>query len=206
MRVLVPFDARDPKRRLAPALDANERRALARAMLTDVIDALDAHDPAVISNAPVEIEVPVTIDERPLTTAVNAELAAETPAAVVMADLPLITSDAVGRLFEPDADVVTAPGLGGGTNALVVRHPSFRVDYHGASIRDHRQAARALDASLATVDSFRLAVDADEPADLAEAVLHGEGAAASWLHDHGGRVVTTDGRVQFEWTKPDTDA
>jgi 2-phospho-L-lactate guanylyltransferase len=204
MRVLVPFDASDPKRRLAPVFDADERRAFARAMLADVLDALDAHDPVVVSNEPVDVAAPVTVDERPLTEAVNAELAAETPAAVVMADLPLVTADAVARLFEPGDDVVVAPGLGGGTNALVVRHPSFRTDYHGASVRDHRRAARDLGASLATVDSFRLAVDADEPADLVEALLHGEGAAASWLRDRGARLDTADGRAGFRLEKPGT--
>jgi len=197
MRVLVPFGADDPKRRLAPVFDADERREFAEAMLADVLAALDAHEPVVVSNAPVDVEAAVSVDERPLTEAVNAELAAGTPAAVVMADLPLVTPAAVARLFESDADVVVAPGLGGGTNALVVRHPSFRTDYHGASVRDHRRAARDLDASLTTVDSFRLAVDADEPADLVEILLHGEGLTASWLRERGARVETTDGRARF---------
>lgn len=204
MRVLVPFGARDPKRRLAPVLDAAERRDFAAAMLADVLAALAAHDPVVVADAPVEVDAPVVTDERPLSEAVNAELAAETPTAVVMADLPLLTRGVVERLFAPDADVVLAPGLGGGTNALVTRHPDFRTDYHGASVRDHRRAASDLDASLATVDSFRLAVDADEPSDLAEVLLHGDGAAAAWLRERGGRVETTDGRVRFIRTEPDT--
>lgn len=205
MRVLVPFDANEPKRRLTPAFDAVERREFAKAMLADVLAALDAHEPVVVSNAPVDVDAPVVVDERPLTEAVNAELAASTPAAVVMADLPLVTSNAIDRLFEPDADVVIAPGLGGGTNALVIRHPSFRTDYHGASVRDHRRAARDLDASTATVDSFRLAVDADEPADLVEVLLHGTGGAASWLRDRGGQLETTNGRARFRLEEPDTD-
>lgn len=205
MRVLVPFDANDPKRRLGSVFDDDERHEFADAMLADVLDALDTHDPVVVSNAPVDVEPPVTVDERPLTEAVNAELAAETPTAVVMADLPLVTADAVARLFEPDADVVVAPGLGGGTNALVVRDPSFRTDYHGASVRDHRRAARELGASLATVDSFRLAVDADEPSDLVEVLLHGSGKTAAWLRARGGRLETTDGRAEFQLAKPGRD-
>jgi 2-phospho-L-lactate guanylyltransferase len=92
--------------------------------------------------------------------------------------------------------VVLAPGLGGGTNALVARDPAFEVDYHGASVRDHRRIARKAGLSTATVDSFRLAVDIDEPADLAEVLLHGDGAATAWLRNRG-RVETTDGRVRF---------
>ena len=197
MRTLVPFGARDPKTRLGPVLDAAERRAFAEAMLEDVLAALSDRDPVVLANAPVDVDAPVILDERPLTEAVNAELADESPTAVVTADLPLLDAEAVTKLFAPDTDLVVAPGLGGGTNALVVRDPAFRVDYHGVSVRDHRRRARASDASLATVDSFRVAMDIDEPSDLVEVLLHADGAAADWLRAHGGRLTTTDGRVQF---------
>lgn len=197
MRTLVPFGARDPKTRLSSVFDDNERRAFAEAMLEDVLTALCDYDPVVLANAPVDVDVSVTVDERPLTDAVNAALDGETPTAVVMADLPLVNRTTIEALFDPTADVVIAPGLGGGTNALVVRDPAFQVDYHGASVRDHRRAVRASDASLATIDSFRFAADIDEPADLVELLLHGDGVAARWLRDHGGRVVTTDGRARF---------
>ena len=202
MRTLVPFGARDPKTRLAAVLDADERRTFAEAMLEDVLGVLANHDPVVLANAPVDVDAPVTVDERPLTEAVNAELAAGSPTAVVMADLPLLDSDAVAELFAPNADLVVAPGLGGGTNALVVRDPEFRVDYHGVSVRDHRQSARASDVSLATVDSFRLAMDIDEPNDLVEVLLHADGAAADWLRAHGGQATTADGRVRFNREGP----
>jgi len=106
----------------------------------------------------------------------------------------LLTADAVDRLFDPDADVVLAPGLGGGTNAFVCRHPDFRVDYHGASIRDHRRLADGVGASVAEVDSRLLATDIDEPTDLAEVLLHSNGAAADWLRDAGFEMVFDDGR------------
>jgi len=198
MRVLVPFDARDPNTRLAPVLAESERQAFAEAMLADVLETLDVagHDARVLATAPVECAAPVTVDERPLTPAVNAALAdAEFPLAVVMADLALLTPAALARLVEPDTDVVIAPGIGGGTNALVVRHPGFRVDYHGVSYRDHRERARECGASLATVDSFRLAADVDEPSEFVELLLHGEGRARDWLVDAGFEVVASDGRT-----------
>jgi 2-phospho-L-lactate guanylyltransferase len=244
MRVVVPFDAVESKTRLAAVLDAEERRAFAEAMLRDVLDALETldapaiGDPTVLATAEVDVDAPVTVDDRPLTAAVNTVLAdaddgadahaddgadahaddgadadvdgvgvedggagsegragATESTAVVMADLALATPDALARLFEPDADVVLAPGLGGGTNAFVARHPSFRVDYHGASIRDHREAARDLDATVATVDSFRLAADVDVPADLAEVLLHGDGRSAAWLRDAGFELAVDGGRV-----------
>jgi len=206
MRVIVPFAPERPKTRLSPVLSDDERTAFARAMFEDVLDALRALDaeatfsvdPVVLSTAPVECEVPVTVDERSLTDAVNATLPAEPgddPVAVVMADLALATPAALAQLFAPDADVVLAPGRGGGTNALVARDPSFRVDYHGASFRDHREIARESGVDLAVVDSFRLSTDVDEPEDLVEVLLHGEGRAADWLADAGFELATTDGRV-----------
>lgn len=204
MRVVVPFGAAAPKTRLAPVLDDDERRDFAAAMLRDVLDALGDRDVTVLAEAPLDavgwsavaVDAPVQVDDRALSTAVNAVLGAHDGAvAVVMADLPLATPAALDRLFATDGDVVVAPGLGGGTNALVVRHPDFRVDYHGASVRDHREAARALDADLAEVDSFRLATDVDEPGDLAEVLLHAEGEAADWLRDAGAEIAVRGGRV-----------
>jgi 2-phospho-L-lactate guanylyltransferase len=209
MRVVVPFAVETPKTRLADTLDAAERAAFARAMCRDVLDAVRAAGgrPEVLASAPLDADdgldatVPVTVDERPLTAAVNGVLAewaasgADEPLAVVMADLALATPAALERLFAAEGEVVLVPGRGGGTNAFVTRHPDFRVDYHDASVRDHRRAAREVDASLAEVDSFRLSTDVDEPADLVEVLLHGDGAARDWLEDAGFTVATDGGRV-----------
>ncbi|CQR48572.1 MULTISPECIES: 2-phospho-L-lactate guanylyltransferase [Haloferax] len=200
MRVVVPFGGREPKTRLAPFFDADERRDFAVSMLRDVLDAVRAAggDPAVVADAPVSVEAPVAVDDRPLTEVVGDELDGfdGDPVAVVMADLALATPAALARLFETDADVVAAPGLGGGTNALVVRHPEFSVDYHGASILDHRRIARDAGCSFAEVDSMRLAVDVDEPSDLVEVLVHGEGRAREWLVDAGVRLERGTGRVE----------
>lgn len=195
MDVLVPFAAERPKTRLESVLDGEERVAFARAMLVDVLAAVDGtgRSPTVLATAPVDVDHPVTVDDRPLTPAVNQRLGDAT--AVLMADLALATPAAVDRLFAPDAGVVLAPGLGGGTNALVTRHPEFRVDYHGASYRDHRRNADRVGATVATVDSFRLAVDVDERTDLTEVLLHGDGSARDWLVDAGFELAQTDGRV-----------
>ena len=195
MDVLVPFAADEPKTRLAPALGPDERAEFARAMLLDVCDALEAtgREPTVLATAAVEVPYPVTVDERPLTEAVGAHV--DSPAAVVMADLAIATPAALERLFEATGDVVLAPGLGGGTNAAVVRHDGFIFDYHGASVQDHHRRAEAVDADLTMVDSFRLAVDIDEASDLVEVLLHGEGRAREWLVDAGFELEATDGRV-----------
>ncbi|WP_254840486.1 2-phospho-L-lactate guanylyltransferase [Natronomonas marina] len=202
MEVLVPFAADEPKTRLGDALEPDERAAFARAMLLDVCEAVAEADgePTVLSTAPVETSWPTVVDDRPLTDAVNAHL--DPPTAVVMADLALATPAALTRLFETDGDVVVAPGLGGGTNAAVVRHDGFAFDYHGVSIRDHRRRARDAGADLATVDSFRLAVDVDETRDLVELLLHGGGRSRAWLTEAGFEVETTDGRVTARRTGP----
>jgi 2-phospho-L-lactate guanylyltransferase len=198
MRVVVPFAAETPKTRLSSVLDDDERGAFARTMLEDVLGTLreTGADPEVLATAPLDVDAPVTVDGRPLTDAVNAVLAdTGEPVAVVMADLALATPQVIDRLLDAGGDVTIAPGRGGGTNALVVRHGAFRVDYHGVSYRDHLQAAEAVGAAVRTVDSHRLATDVDEPADLAELLIHGGGAARSWLEDRGFELAVEGGRV-----------
>ncbi|QZP38775.1 2-phospho-L-lactate guanylyltransferase [Halobaculum magnesiiphilum] len=198
---LVPFSPDRPKTRLSDTLSPAERRDFADAMVTDVLAALEVAGfaPRVLTTEPTGRDVPETVDDRPLTEAVNAALDAhdpgpESPLAIVMADLALATPRALARL-RGSADVVIAPGRGGGTNALLVRHPEFRVDYHGASVLDHLRAARDLGASVREVDSRRLATDIDEREDLAEVLLAGDGAARDWLVEAGFRLATGDGRV-----------
>ncbi|WP_049912733.1 2-phospho-L-lactate guanylyltransferase [Natrialba hulunbeirensis] len=234
MHVVVPFAADTPKTRLSGVLAPTERTTLARAMLADVLSAVVAtgHVPTVLSTSPLTVEslfssddqhasvspaleslreIPVTVDDRPLTAAVNAYLeAAEEPVAIVMADLALATPAALSTVFDAGAadGVAIAPGRGGGTNALVVRHPDFRVDYHGASYVDHREHATEIGAPLESVDSFRLGTDIDEPADLVEVLIHGredgnQSRTATRLRELGFELETTDGRVTVVRTESD---
>lgn len=201
MRVIVPFDASTPKTRLTPVFSAAERRGFADAMLSDVLAAIDrtGHDAHVIATAEVDAAVSTTVDTRPLSTALNDALStAERPVAIVMADLPLVTSRTVSRLFDAEGELVLAPGLGGGTNALVIRAPAFHVDYHGASCRKHREIADRLALSVTECDSRRLATDIDEPTDLCEVLLHSDGHAARWLRDRGFSIVDSSGRVSVD--------
>ncbi|RDI72253.1 NTP transferase domain-containing protein [Halopelagius longus] len=243
MRVVVPYTDRDPKSRLAGRLGESERRAFSRAMLRDVLDAVEGagHDPVVLATEPVAVsDAPVVVDDRALTPAVNgvlarlggsdaseddggdgseggesdngdgsegelergddepvafADVARDGEVAVAMADLALATPEAVRRLADAEGDVVIAPGRGGGTNALVVRHPGFRVDYHGASYRDHRRIAGEAGASVGVLDSMRLSTDVDEPSDLAEVLLHGGGESKRWLREAGFELDVSGGRV-----------
>jgi 2-phospho-L-lactate guanylyltransferase len=206
MRVVVPFGARDPATRLAPLLSRTEREAFAERMLADVLRAVRTAggDPELLVDTPeaepvaseAGVDAPVTVDKRPLTVAVNTVITtAAGPIAIVMSDLALATPGGIARLLNADGDVVIAPGRGGGTNALVVDHPEFRVDYHGASYLDHLRAARGVGATVREIDSMRLATDIDEPGDLAELLLHGDGAAADWLREAGFELDVDEGRV-----------
>ena len=211
MEVLVPFASEEPKTRLAGVLEPDERTAFARAMLVDVLDAVRSagHLPRVLATAAVDVDAPVTVDDRPLSEAVNAQFAASFdvddaptdrltagPVAVVMADLALATPAAIDRLCGTEGDVVLAPGRGGGTNAIVTRHPDFRVDYHGTSYLDHQAIAAEIGATISVVDSVRLATDVDERADLVEVLVHGDGRSRTFLEDAGFTLETTGGRVR----------
>ena len=171
-------------------------------MLHDVLEAVRTAggDPHVLATAElpasVEPEAPVIVDDRPLSVAVGANVEGDT--AVVMSDLAIATPAALRRAFDaPDpGEVAAAPGLGGGTNVLVVRHPEFEPDYHGTSFEDHRDAAAEVGAAFRPVDSFHLAVDVDGPGDLPEVILHNTGQAADWLADAGFELVVESGRAR----------
>jgi 2-phospho-L-lactate guanylyltransferase len=165
-------------------------------MLQDVVETIAAtgHTPVVLATKPVEIDVDCVVSTESLSSAVNAVLesnlqqgqpSADQDAirskAVVMADLGLISEDALGRLFSKESDVVLAPGLKGGTNALVVRSADFHVDYHGFSYLDHHAIAKEHGLSISKVDSFRLGCDMDRPSDLVELFLHGTRRAAEFI-------------------------
>ncbi|GAA0226571.1 2-phospho-L-lactate guanylyltransferase [Haladaptatus pallidirubidus] len=201
MQVVVPFSATDPKTRLADVLAPDERREFSLAMLEDVLSAIRAtgQEPRVLTTSSIDIDAPQTVDSRPLTPAVNDVLAEgepTEPTAIVMADLALATPEVLEQLFSTAGDVVLAPGRGGGTNALVSRHPDFRVDYHGTSYLDHCRIAGDVGASVVEVDSHRLATDVDESGDLAEVLMHSDGAACKWLRKAGFSLSVTEGRVE----------
>ncbi|AUX10151.1 2-phospho-L-lactate guanylyltransferase [Halalkaliarchaeum desulfuricum] len=198
MKILIPFDGRNPKTRLSQTLSPEERSEFSAAMLEDVLDAIpsDSLDPEVVTTEPFDRDpgVETSTSSEPLNSVVNSYIDSTVPVAVVMADLPLIRTEQVERLLETPGDVVLAPGIGGGTNALVVRNQSFSVDYHGVSVRDHQRIARNRGLSTTKVDSYRLGLDVDEPSDLIEVLLHSSGRAADWLESNGFEIVEPGGR------------
>lgn len=196
-KVYVPFEPRNPKTRLSPELTRDERVELSYALLHDVCGAImdSGRTPIVVSTVEIDVDYEVRLKPEPLTPAVNELLESmEPPVALVMADLALATPEALRRLYRRDEDLVLVPGLGGGTNAFVSRSGDFRVDYHGASYRDHREIAEENGIEVGVLDSFRLAVDIDVPEDFVEVLLHGDGAARGFLEERF-ELVVEEGRV-----------
>ncbi|MFB6186132.1 MAG: 2-phospho-L-lactate guanylyltransferase [Halobacteriaceae archaeon] len=188
MRVVVPFDATNPKTRLDQVLSDEEREEFANAMIDDVIDTIQAtgYTPEIIATKQIDKPVPVTVDHRDLDTCINAQLATRSyPIAIIMADLALITPRRVKRFFSLSGDVVIAPGRNGGTNAMIVRSSEFSVDYHGISFLDHLQIAYNNGLSVNEFDSYRFGMDIDEPEDLVEVLLHTDDRSAKYLRDIG---------------------
>lgn len=208
IRVYIPFKARGAKSRLSTILKDDERQLFATLMLEDVIRSLksSAVDEIILLSTSEEgigaIEsshgIECLIDDRDLNSAINSILKNETnPVMVVMSDLPLIGSSEIDEMLDFREDLVIAPGIGGGTNILVVRSPEhFRVDYYGNSLQDHINIARKHGLSFYIYYSFLAAVDIDEEADLVELLIHGDGtAAASYLRTLGVSLSVNQGRV-----------
>ena len=190
MKVFVPFEPRNPKTRLSPVLSKQERIELAERMLRDVVSTVHEADqePVVLSTRKpgFSVDADLRIDDASLDDAVNRALDdLQPPIGVVMSDLAVMDAEAFEKLTDSDSDsdcdLAVAPGLRGGTNAFVTRTEKFRVDYHGVSYLDHRKKAVDMELDFEAVDSFKLSLDIDEPRDLPELLIHGDGEAHDFL-------------------------
>jgi 2-phospho-L-lactate/phosphoenolpyruvate guanylyltransferase len=193
MRVLaVPVKSLErAKSRLAPLLSPAERAALSLVMLEDVLDAClvqDGWEAWVVSRDEAVLEIGVRRGARPLpekggslleaVRQMEAEVAGRsTELAVVLADLPLITGEALASALASGrrAEVVAAPaGSDGGTNLLVRRPPSVIPARFGrSSFAKHRWAARRARVAFEEIRVPELAFDLDRPRDLARVLAEG---------------------------------
>lgn len=177
------------KRRLAALLDVDDRNALVRAMLDDVVDALTSAelvDRVVIASRDAAAAVEAArlgvdfLDQTGLRLGYNravafaqSEFSGADALLIVPADVPLITPDSVDVLVASapvGASVVVAPAHNGGTNGLLLRPPEVIAPQFGpSSARAHAQSAAAAgEAGVpfreAQIDVW--AFDLDTPADL----------------------------------------
>jgi 2-phospho-L-lactate guanylyltransferase len=193
MRVLaVPVKSLErAKSRLSPILSAGERAALSLVMFEDVLDACLAQpdwETWVVSRDEAVLETGARRGARAVaergTSLLEAirQAEAEVPGGagelgVVLADLPLLTPDALSAALGPhrQARVVAAPAASdGGTNLLLRRPPGVIPARFGrSSFAKHRWAARRARVPFLEVRVPELAFDLDRPEDLARVLREG---------------------------------
>jgi 2-phospho-L-lactate/phosphoenolpyruvate guanylyltransferase len=172
------------KHRLAEAVDGDDRRELAEAMVGDVFDALGAVP---------ELSGVIAVTAEPRAAAIAREAGAEvvhdpaetgqSPAAVlgveaamrrgaprallVPGDCPALDPDEVSALLTFESPVViVADRHGAGTNALLLSPPdAIQPSFGPGSFARHAARGRGVGVAVAEVPS--LGLDVDTPGDLA---------------------------------------
>jgi 2-phospho-L-lactate/phosphoenolpyruvate guanylyltransferase len=188
MVIVLVKDLDSAKQRLGPVLDPNARRALASRNAERAILAAAAGDGRLVVAGSAEVAAiaerlgaEVLLEARQegqnvaASRGIGHALNSGAQAVVLLSsDLPLVTFDAVRALLEvggriaPPA-VVAVPAHGrGGTNALFL-HPPDAISLHfGAdSLAAFRREAKEKGVNFAIHRSEAMALDLDEPADLA---------------------------------------
>jgi 2-phospho-L-lactate guanylyltransferase len=171
------------KSRLSPALTTLERGALTLAMLEDVLDATQAvagWETWVVSPDEVALEIAarrevraVAEDRPPLSNAIRQVelLAKEHEAdalAIVPADLPLVTPDALQDALRTLGAVVLSRSADGlGTSFLLRRPPrAIPARFGPDSFQRHMDVATLRGLPVAVVERPELAFDLDRPGDI----------------------------------------
>ena len=186
--VVLIKDFDSAKERLRPAMGAQSRRALARRNAKLAVDAAKAGDHVLVVAGGEEVaemaaswgaaallepreEGQNKAAERGIKRAVDAGAEA---VLLLSSDLPLVTADAVRALIasanrlKPPV-VVAVPAMGrGGTNALYL-HPPEVIGMHfgDESLSKFRDDAGSRGVSFVVHKSDAMALDIDEPSDLA---------------------------------------
>jgi 2-phospho-L-lactate guanylyltransferase len=186
--VVLIKDFDSAKQRLRPALGARSRRALARrnARLAVAAAAVGEHvlvvtgsdevaDLAATWGAEVLLEPREEGQNVAARRGIDRAVAGGGGAVLLLSsDLPLVTPDAVGEMLRgaarfPSPVAVAAPAAGrGGTNALYLRPPNaVGLHFGDESLAQFRADAEKNGVSFVVFESDVLALDLDEPADLA---------------------------------------
>jgi 2-phospho-L-lactate guanylyltransferase len=173
----------ETKSRLEPVLTPLERAALTLAMLEDVLDAtlaLSGWETWVISPDEAVLEVAMSrgtyaiVEERPPLSSAIRQVEEEAAAhmadtlAVLLADTPLVTTQALTWALHTLGPVVLAPSADEGGTNLLVRRPVTAMEAHFGvdSYRRHLEAAAEADVPTSIVQIPELAFDLDVPGDI----------------------------------------
>ena len=186
--VVLIKDFDSAKERLRPALGASSRRALARQNAKLAVDAAAAGDRVLVVAGGDEVAdlaaawgAEVLLEPREEGQNVAARrginLAVERGASAILllsSDLPLVTKGAVAKLLASATRhkapvAIAVPALGrGGTNALYLRPPdAIGLHFGDDSLAKFREDAAARKVEFVIHRSDAMALDLDEPSDLA---------------------------------------
>lgn len=181
-------DFNSAKQRLQPALDPKERRALARRNAQLAVRAAAAGDHILVVAGSEEVAAlargwGAEVLAEPRQEGQNVAAARGIAKAVdggaeavllLSSDLPLVTVDAVRDVLEAAARMtapvaVAVPAVGrGGTNALYLRPPhAIALHFGSDSLAKFQHEAESRGVDFAVHHSDAMALDLDEPGDLA---------------------------------------
>lgn len=186
--VVLVKDFDSAKQRLSPALGARSRRALARNNARLAVRAAAAGDRVLVVTGAEEVAemaaewgAEVLLEPREEGQNVAARRGIDRAVAggagavmLLSSDLPLVTEAAVREMLQSAARLaapvaVAAPAIGrGGTNALYLRPPdAVGLHFGDESLAQFRADAEQRGVRFALFEADALALDLDEPADLA---------------------------------------
>jgi 2-phospho-L-lactate guanylyltransferase len=186
--ILVPVkDAAKAKSRMSPLLSAAERAGVAHALLEDLIHALVTIPCPVVmatnsARAAARVRTlgwEVFLEEDQISESSSVDEASKRLAgngfdAVLRlpADLPLVTTEDIAELLSrplPSPSAIMVPSRDRmGTNALLRNPPDvFPSRFGQDSFAEHVREAKAAGAQLRIVENPRIALDLDDPADIA---------------------------------------
>lgn len=195
-------DLVNAKQRLVAALPPEDRRALAAAMLEDVLDALTAAplvDVVVVTRDPAAMALARGHGARCLTEQLNrghteavafaqheAVAAGARRFLTIPGDVPCATAEEIAALCAPppvEPDAVFVPSLSGfGTNAAVLSPPdAMPLKFGEPSFDNHLDAARARGLSPRILRLSGIGLDIDAPEDLAILLARGAGTRSAAL-------------------------
>jgi 2-phospho-L-lactate guanylyltransferase len=186
--VVLIKDFDSAKQRLSPAMGARSRRALARTNARLAVRAAAAGDRVLVVTGAEEVAdlarswgAEVLLEPREEGQNVAARRGIDRASAggadavlLLSSDLPLVNEQAVRELLlsasrRPAPVAMAAPAVGrGGTNALYLRPPgAIGLHFGDESLAQFRADAEQRGVAFVLFESDALALDLDEPADLA---------------------------------------
>lgn len=185
--ILIPVkDLTRAKQRLSSLMSQAERTRLAWAMLentfaaaaqahnADRVTIVTLYPPAIALAEKYEMEVILETEQISESVSVDfgsreARKRGATSVLRLPIDLPLIETADIEAVLDHDAAVVIVPSRDGtGTNAILRRPPDLFPSHFGAgSLAKHLKEAEDAKAECKVIELPRIALDIDEPADLA---------------------------------------